>query len=817
MKKAVNLRELLNGNTKKPSNDNEGVEDQTVSFIDDSEITSNDSINISLEQSSPLIKSSQVSPVLHGENLQSMKDFLMNKKNNNENKKQDKDKNIEVILLEPEDGPEVDVMDIDNESDNSSLQNLTNPKRLADPPMYKKTKLTDILAGPKKAISISDKVQPVNIKNNSTSNNSTSNNSTSNNSTSNNSMKKLSSAQIFLMNNRNSSSSKDKSKIELLETPLPLIQLTIPDNDFDNGLNDDIILPLCRIPQKVKPTFLFQENDYKSINQSTQETSFKQVEKVEILESPLEDTAIYNKIHTIWPDFFKPQLLKEVLLEPKIKSDIQSWLAKAFEMLKKNTTRNKLSKTQKSEDKDLANFIVFDDLLDDNPNEVEEFVPLMILHGNAVGKNTLLKIIMDSLNGQIYEVNTSTNRAKKDILDTLLEFSTSHYVKAKGSKGLILLDDVDVLFKEHDKFFWQGIEKLLKYSRRPVVLTCRDLDFIPTNLIDIAMEENSCFQLKRVSHNTVVKTLERLGLKVGFSINNSVLESIVRKNKNDIRKCLMDLQFYLVSPASYYLENQKIDNDAEAANNLVYFSDRSDLSSISDVLESTIRFKSAIKEGFDNTLMTSDAIYLNKNSIDDQQKWKNDYMIDYRVHLKDDIKTELKDFELNIGGYLNKYLSIKNKKLVTKNCPSNKFKSILTSTVSFLNTRRAFTSRNFETTTRRTRNSNLKKMQDILVGFNPENNPPSFNDTTNLDFSLSTKKNISTYTNPYVLSIATSEEKSRLYNRQLFVNAIAGFPESRYSEIYNKIVLEGHFKQNFFEADPKIVIKSWGDSLINKQ
>ena len=104
------------------------------------------------------------------------------------------------------------------------------------------------------------------------------------------------------------------------------------------------------------------------------------------------------------------------------------------------------------------NFIIHDDeddqqtSLDDGGNngDIEEFVPLMILHGDGVGKDTLIHTIAQEKNCQIYEINTSQNRGRKDIYDILSEYCTSHFVKDKKVPGLVVLSDVDVIFKEHD-------------------------------------------------------------------------------------------------------------------------------------------------------------------------------------------------------------------------------------------------------------------------------------------------------------------------------------------------------------------------------
>lgn len=50
-------------------------------------------------------------------------------------------------------------------------------------------------------------------------------------------------------------------------------------------------------------------------------------------------------------------------------------------------------------------------------------------------------------------------------------------------QSLILIEEVDVLFRD-EASFWQGLLDLVRSSRRPIVLTCNDLDFVPRWVTD---------------------------------------------------------------------------------------------------------------------------------------------------------------------------------------------------------------------------------------------------------------------------------------------------------------------------------------------
>ncbi|TRM67594.1 hypothetical protein BD626DRAFT_449543 [Schizophyllum amplum] len=55
-------------------------------------------------------------------------------------------------------------------------------------------------------------------------------------------------------------------------------------------------------------------------------------------------------------------------------------------------------------------------------------------------------------------------------------------------QSLILLEEVDILFKE-DTNFWPSLVTFIKSSRRPVVLTCNDLSIVPLGDYDIPLQQ----------------------------------------------------------------------------------------------------------------------------------------------------------------------------------------------------------------------------------------------------------------------------------------------------------------------------------------
>lgn len=536
----------------------------------------------------------------------------------------------------------------------------------------------------------------------------------------------------------------------------------------------------------------FDPDDFKSLND--RESSQENTGRVKI--------ASARKYSQLWTKLFKPRSVDDVMLEPSLKKNVAEWIETAFLKLRRPTKRTKMLKRQKIEYDPLDDFIIDESL--DIENTTEEFVPIMIMHGDGIGKNTLLDVLMDHHEGQIYEVNTSNNRSKKDILDTLMDFSTTHYVKGQGSKGIILLDDVDVLFKEHDKFFWQTVEKILLTSRRPIVILCRDINFVPSNVIQLAIEEDSLFHCKRVSHQTVIAFLERYCRKIDLKIDRAILQLLVACSKRDIRKCLMDLQFCCTPPGDFK-EPAASSQESVPYPDLKKTSQHLDLLSFGDILDRQTVWKSSISQDIDHTLMTPHAQAALNGMADDQERLQHDYMVDYRLHLVDKLNNLQLPYELNVGNYLEQQLSCGLLAKPTK-LNANQYEKMKSASVNYLKTRVA--KKNLiEGKVRKTRNS--KRMREILDRFQGFYSADELDESVEVDFEVNNSKDVKEQINPYVLEIAKAELQVKEGNKEIFFEQCKGIDKEEYNEVAWRLTQERLLKPIWFKADPNTVINCW--------
>ncbi|ONH71824.1 Telomere length regulation protein ELG1 [Saccharomyces cerevisiae] len=623
------------------------------------------------------------------------------------------------------------------------------------------------------------------------------------------------------------------SKLNEIEPPLPLHQSIYPVGDKElSDRSVDIPLRFRTIPP-LNHNFL--PSDYESLKDKNSASCIP----VRYQAPALLGTNIKRNTTLTWPQLFKPVTLKQVLIEPKLKLRIKNWIETSFHTLEKPTLRNRLlnrinpNKQQGSGD-ELANFIVPDLEEDENlrpdfyrngeaNSSLSEFVPLMILHGNSIGKKTLIQTIMREIAGddnsyQIYEVNSNMNRSKKDLLDILLDFTTTHYVKdsskRKSDYGLVLFNDVDVLFKEHDRGYWAMISKLCEFSRRPLVLTCKDLSLVPSELIALASEQNSLFHTKKISTSTVYAFLTKYLKSLEIEVCDDWLRDVVKQNNADIRKCLMHLQFWCVDTGADLIssKNRLPVLTSTLGSSVKDISQSTDLLSINDVIGQATLNRSMVRQEIDSTTMTPEKVNtFQDQNLDDEMKLKFDYVIDYKLHLNDPNRQPLLPFELNIYQHIQEQLEARysyvreaNHRLDNEYLV-NRFKKMTESTLNFLASR--IPKYDHLQSARRTRNS--KKISNILNQFKGIYNDETLNENAEIGLLSATTQQIKAEINPFVFEIAKSDANVKNENKQIFELHSENVSERRYKDLVYQLSQEGVLKNVWFNADPSIVVRKW--------
>lgn len=309
-----------------------------------------------------------------------------------------------------------------------------------------------------------------------------------------------------------------------------------------------------------------------------------------------------------WPQLFEPKRVSDLLISGSDKLHIQNWLTSAFDRLKGQSLKAPRSTLIKRRRQIRNNslydgfdgFVVADELDDETDEDQDLFVPLLILHGpKGSCKSASIYAAMSEMNGYVHEVNSGQGRGRKDIYNSLRELSTTQLVHRKDDanefqKGIILLEDCDILF-EHDKSFWTVVSDILDISKRPVVITCTDLSTIPKNVYLFAAEEEAVVDLGTKDLDAVHKYLSLCCLSQGTELDKEVINKIIGDcsvgKSIDVRKALMECQF--LCPGRNQLTSLKMvkmskeqRNTAAPDASLTEISTYLELLSASDVLSS---------------------------------------------------------------------------------------------------------------------------------------------------------------------------------------------------------------------------------------
>ncbi|KAK3386236.1 hypothetical protein B0T20DRAFT_388058 [Sordaria brevicollis] len=226
---------------------------------------------------------------------------------------------------------------------------------------------------------------------------------------------------------------------------------------------------------------------------------------------------------------------------------------------------------------------------------------LIISGPHGCGKTAAVYAVAKELDFEVFEINSSSRRSGKDVLEKIGDMTRNHLVqqhqsssdkagddqedataeevksgkqatmnaffrpktaaakpkqptkpppksepkdvKKDGGKNqrqsLILLEEVDILYEE-DKQFWNTIVTLIAQAKRPFVMTCNDETLLPLHTLRL----HGIFRLSPPPKELAVDRLLLVAANEGHALTRQAVASLYESRGNDLRAATTDLQYW---------------------------------------------------------------------------------------------------------------------------------------------------------------------------------------------------------------------------------------------------------------------------------
>lgn len=112
--------------------------------------------------------------------------------------------------------------------------------------------------------------------------------------------------------------------------------------------------------------------------------------------------------------------------------------------------------------------------------------------------------------------------------------------KVRSQKqSLILFEEADILFDD-DKGFWSGVQSLIKTSKRPVILTCNDLESVPLEELDLF----AVLTYEKPEPESAVNHLSCIAAAEGHLLSKETLRNVYIGKGRDLRASITELNLW---------------------------------------------------------------------------------------------------------------------------------------------------------------------------------------------------------------------------------------------------------------------------------
>ena len=179
----------------------------------------------------------------------------------------------------------------------------------------------------------------------------------------------------------------------------------------------------------------------------------------------------------------------------------------------------------------------------------------------GVGKTTSVEALAREMGWSIIEMNASDQRTGKALEDVALRgsmFETfaddgSFTRSSEGGRKLIVLDEADNFYGNHDKGAMPVVNALIKGTCQPVVLIVND--FYELSRKSSAVNDSTLqITFKKPQASTIAKALYKIADAEGVEVDPEAMELIAQNANGDMRAAVRNLESLALGQDSVTLE-----------------------------------------------------------------------------------------------------------------------------------------------------------------------------------------------------------------------------------------------------------------------
>lgn len=163
--------------------------------------------------------------------------------------------------------------------------------------------------------------------------------------------------------------------------------------------------------------------------------------------------------------------------------------------------------------------------------------PLLLVGPPGTGKTTLAHIIGRKFSDTL-ELNASDKRSQDAIRRTAGEASSTYSLFNHDLK-LIILDEVDGIHGNEDRGGVQAINRIIKESRHPLVLTANDPY---SKRLQTIKPKCKVINIRKVHTASIAAALKRICRAEGIDCPPDVLKELAKRSMGDLRSAINDLE-----------------------------------------------------------------------------------------------------------------------------------------------------------------------------------------------------------------------------------------------------------------------------------